>query len=252
MGIKDVAKRLAAGASVALATSGLSNCKDGGGAVLDPPPEPLQCSLASRGQTLTATARRSADTVTVTVSALPASPNVFASAWQVDSITSVVGATLGEVHLPNGGRLAPLTDSLTVPLVLPGGGTRASFTVNARLFGYAPLNDVCRVRRTLTIDVTTVGVQVHAAEPALPLSARDTAQVVLVARDGRVVELATRTSFAGPLHVSWSVTGGELDVASGSPVHWTLPAQPGIYQAELVIDYGLAGLAIDRLLLEVG
>ncbi len=52
MAIKDVAKRLAAGASVALATSGLSSCKDGGGTVVDPPPPPLQCSLAALGQTL--------------------------------------------------------------------------------------------------------------------------------------------------------------------------------------------------------
>ena len=37
MGIKDQAKRLAAGASVALATSGLTNCKEGGG-FCDPAP----------------------------------------------------------------------------------------------------------------------------------------------------------------------------------------------------------------------
>lgn len=74
---------------------------------------------------------------------------------------------------------------------------------------------------------------------------------VVLARSGRVVELAASTAFAGPREVSWSVSGGTLDLAAGSPVHWTLPAEPGIYLAEAVIDDGLAGLAIDRLLLEV-
>ncbi len=244
MGIKDVAKRLAAGASVALATSGLSSCKDGGGAVLDPPPPPLQCSLASQGQTLAASARRSGDTVTVAVSALTSNFEVNAYAWQVDSITSVVGATLGAVQLPK-----TIADSLKIALVLPSGGTQASFTVNARLFG--AVGQVCPVRRTFKVDITTVGVQVHQAEPALPLSARDSARIVPGERQGRVVELGARTTFAGPHTVSWAVTGGELDTAAGSPVCWTLPSAPGIYEAELVIDYGLAGLAIDRLMLEV-
>ncbi len=249
MGIKDAAKRLAAGASVALATSGLSNC-DHGGAV-DPAPPPLQCSLASEGQTLSATARRSADTVTVTVTALKPTANVYASSWQVDSISDVVGATLGRVVLPNGGKVAPITDTLKLALVLPAGGTQAAFTVHARLFGYNSQNP-CVLWRRFSVDVTTVGVKVHEAAPALPLEARDSARIVLGERRGRVVELAARTTFAGPRTLAWSVSGGELDAATGSPVRWTLPAEPGIYAAELVMDYGVAGLALDQLVLEVG
>ena len=94
--------------------------------------------------------------------------------------------------------------------------------------------------------------QVHDAEPALPLSARDSARIALVSREANVVELAAGTTFAGPSDVSWAVSGGKLDATAGSPVRWTLPAEPGIYQAELVIDYGEAGLAIDQLMLEVG
>ena len=247
MGIKDVAKRLAAGASVTLATSGLSSCRDGGGTVTDPPPPPFLCSMVGPGQSLTATARRSADTVNVTIASGPVDSMVGVSpGWQVDSVANVVGATLGTVRLPRPGS----TDSLQVALRLPGGGTRASFTVFGNLFGWT--NQSCPFRRTFTVDVTAVGVSVRDSAPELPLAARDTAQIVLGSRAGRVVELAARTTFAGPHGASWTVSGGELDASAGSPVRWTLPVEPRIYQAELVLDYGLAGFALDRLLLEVG
>jgi len=47
MGIKDQAKRIAAGASVAIATSGLSNCNDNG--AVDPAPPPLDYVRVSGG-----------------------------------------------------------------------------------------------------------------------------------------------------------------------------------------------------------
>lgn len=246
MGMRKHTRRLAAGASVALATSGLSSCKDGGGVVVDPAPEPLQCGFASSGQTLTATAKKTGDVVDVTVVGTGFVGYMMPAGWQVDSVSNVVGATLGTVRLPRPKSM----DTLQVSLTLPSGGTKASFTVNAKLFGW--INDVCPVRRTFTVDVTTIGVQVHDAEPALPLAARESARISMLARSGRVVELAAHTAFAGAHHAAWSVSGGELDAAAGSPVRWTLPEEPGIYQAELVVDYGDAGLAIDHLMLEVG
>jgi hypothetical protein len=47
------------------------------------------------------------------------------------------------------------------------------------------------------------------------------------------------------------LAAGELDVSAGPNVRWTLPAEPGIYQAELVVDYGADGFAFDVLLLEL-
>jgi hypothetical protein len=51
--------------------------------------------------------------------------------------------------------------------------------------------------------------------------------------------------------VSWEVTGGELDASTGAQVQWTLPTVPGIYQAEVLLDYGADGIAFDALMLEV-
>ena len=66
-----------------------------------------------------------------------------------------------------------------------------------------------------------------------------------------MVELQAATPYRGDRVVSWAVTDGELDTKTGSTVRWTLPPLPGIYQAELVIDFGDQGLALDTLLLEV-
>ena len=37
----------------------------------------------------------------------------------------------------------------------------------------------------------------------------------------------------------------------GNRLRWRLPSEPGLYQAELVIDYGPQGLSFDTLALEV-
>src|SRR5687768_5342582 len=54
MRIRKKSKTLAAGASVALATAGLSSCQDNG--AVDPPPPPLECNTVDEGETLSATA----------------------------------------------------------------------------------------------------------------------------------------------------------------------------------------------------
>jgi hypothetical protein len=51
--------------------------------------------------------------------------------------------------------------------------------------------------------------------------------------------------------VSWSVSGGAMLAREGSRLLWRLPAEPGLYQAELVIDYRDGGLSFDTLALEV-
>jgi len=111
---------------------------------------------------------------------------------------------------------------------------------------------MCTVLRTFVITISATGVQVTLAESdRLPLAARQRAEIRLGRQDGRAVELHAATPFLGERVVSWAVTAGVLDGRSGPTVRWTLPAEPGIYQAELVIDFGDEGLAIDTLMLEV-
>jgi hypothetical protein len=240
LGIRDQAKRIAAGAGVALATSGLSNCNDQG--AVDPPPPPLQCNSVGMGQTLAATATRTADTLDVNVR------NTLGSAsWQVDRVTAVSGATLLATRLP-----APRSnESLDITLRLESTTTtQASFTVDATLAGLS--NETCTVQRTFIVTISPTGVLVSLADAdRLPLAARQRAEIVLAQRDGHVVEMQAKTPWQGDRVTSWFVSDGSLDASSGSTVHWTLPATPGIYQAELVIDFGSDGLAFDMLLLEV-
>ncbi len=241
MGVKKQAARLAAGASVALATSGLSNCHNG--TVVDPVPPPLQCNVLSGGQSLVANGTRSGDTVAVAVQ--PGTFQGTSLVWTVDSVSDVVGATLRDVHLPG----SQLPDSLQLKLVFGGGSTQAAFTVNGTLYGFGASS--CTLRRTFQVTLAAGG-GVLISSGDLPLAARDSVRIALISQQDRVVELAALTDFPGTREFSWRVSDGDLDRPTGSTVRWTLPAAPGIYQAELVVDYGLAGLAVDQLLLEVG
>jgi len=240
VGIRDQAKRIAAGVSVAIATSGLSSCNDNG--AVDPLPPPLQCNTIGMGQSLDATASRNADTVEVTIS------NTLGLArWQTARVIDVTGATLVSTRLP-----APRSqESLGVVIRLASETTtQAAFTVEATLIGLT--DETCAVRRTFNVIITPTGVQVSRADfDQLPLAARQRAEIVLAHHDGRVVELQARTPYRGQREFAWSVTHGELNTATGETVRWILPRSPGIYQAELVIDFGRDGFAFDVLLLEV-
>ncbi len=48
------------------------------------------------------------------------------------------------------------------------------------------------------------------------------------------------------------MSGGEVVTAEGGSLTWRLPDTPGIYQAEVILDYGDDGFSIDTLQLEVG
>ena len=240
MEIKEQAKKVAASAGVALATTGLSGCFDNG--AVDPLPPPLQCNTVSNGQQLGVTANRTADTVSVTVR-----NNNNASTWRVDSVVAVSGGTILSTTLPQPGSLQPLgillkLDSSTT--------TEARFTVNATLTGFS--GEPCAVTRTFILTISASGVQVSAADTVdLPLAARQKANIVVARQEGSLLELVARTPYQGTAEISWSVTAGQLDISAGEAVRWIVPATPGLYQAELVIDYGVDGVAFDVLVIEV-
>lgn len=240
MGLRDQAKKAAASAAgMAFATSGLSSCNDNG--AVDPLPPPLECSTVNAGQSLAATATRMGDTVQVTLT----NEHPHAT-WQVRGVTNVVGATIAEIVLPEARTRQPLR--IAFALDNPS-TTTASFTLEAQLFG----NDVtCDVQRTFTLTISGGDVQIALTpRDRLPLAARQPAEIVVGARDGTTVELGARTRYWGLYEARWSATDGELDRRDGPRVRWTLPSQPGVYQLELLLDYGADGLALDTLLLEV-
>jgi hypothetical protein len=229
MGIKDTSKRAAAGVSVALATAGLSSCHNNG--AVDPPPPPLECNRVDGGQTLTATANLIARELRVTIR------NSAPGRWGSVEVTNVTGGVA---------RPVAADEPLTVLIDLAEGVTSGAFTLRGTLSGMG----TCAVSRTFTFTLGPGGAVVAMA-PSLPLSALQQARIAMVGRDGRDVRLAATTPFAGPQTVTWSVTGGEVLSREDGGLHWRLPAEAGLYQAELVVDYGVRGLSIDTLILEV-
>ena len=108
----------------------------------------------------------------------------------------------------------------------------------------------CAVSRMFTFSIGPAGVVVASADD-IPLPARQQARIAMIAREGHEVELLATTPFQGPSTVLWTVTGGEILSRDGARVRWRLPAEPGLYQAEVAVDYGRSGLSFDTLVLEV-
>jgi len=240
--LKDSATKAAtSAASIAAASCGLSTCHDGGGTVVDPVPPPLVCSTVSLGQSLRPSARNDGSAVIVTVQVTG-----FISRWQVTRVGDPVGAAITATSLP-----ATAADSLVVTLQPTSPSTtQMDFTIEGVLTGYR--NETCTIKRTLHVSVGATGVQVAETKlDSLPLSARHAAQIAVLTRTGRTLTLEARTTYGGPHGVAWEVTGGELDGAAHPRVEWTLPNEPGIYQAEVLLDYGADGVAFDTLMLEI-
>jgi hypothetical protein len=233
-------KKAAKSAGIAAATAGLSNCQNSCGTVVDPAPPPLICSDVASGQSLQASARQDLDSITVSVRAMGNISN-----WQITRVGDPVGGTISGTTLPKGAA-----DSLVIALRLAAPSTRIDFTVEGVLTGYR--NETCSIKRTFHVSFGATGVQVAETNlDSLPLSARHGAQIAVLGRDGRTLLLEARTQYGGAHHVSWEVTGGELDGGVARRARWTLPTVPGIYQAELLLDYGADGIAFDTLMLEV-
>jgi hypothetical protein len=230
--MKDKARKVAAGASVALATSGLSTCNDNG--AVDPPPPPLECNTVDEGESLTATATVAGTALQVSIR------NGSPSSWSAVAVTAVVGGTARPV--------TPAEPLVVVIDLTDDRVSEGSFRLTGELRGST--GNRCAVSRTFTFRLQAGGVVVASAKE-LPLAARQQARITLVGRDGREVQLEATTPFRGAAALAWTVTGGEVVSRKGARLHWRLPPEPGLYQAELVIDYGPSGLSFDTLVLEV-
>jgi hypothetical protein len=234
MGVKETAKQVAtAGAGVALAAAG---CHCGPNGAVDPPPAPLVCSDVGEGGTLSANGSLQGTTLLVTIA------NDDLGNWRAAEIVDLHGVSL--VSLEGLDR-----SHLDIKLQLTSEATRSgSFTVRGQL---ASGDTVCAVHRTFTF---TIGARVVIAAldaRSMPLASRHPAEIALLRRDGLEVELEARTGFTGPFRSTWFVSAGELLVQTGHRARWRLPDERGLYQAQLVLDYGSPGMAFDALSLEV-
>jgi len=249
MSVGDGLRKAAAGAAgVALATAGLSSCKNGNGGGLgavDPPPPPLQCNSVNNGQTLVGTASIRGDSAVVEIR-----HGGFPGVWRGPRITAVTGGSIGRITTPSDGTLAPFV------VAFPFGALQSlsvSFTFEGSLTDDA--GTVCPFRRTFILTATRTSATVaQITLDALPLPARQRAEIVVVAQagGGRSVTLEARTPYRGAHQRTWEVSAGVLSDLSAERVTWTLPEAPGIYSVELALDYGEDGMAFDAVMMEVG
>ena len=241
MSLKHSVQKAANAAGIAAATTGLSTCQNSCGTVVDPAPPPLICTDVASGQSLRPSATKDGDVVTVSVRVTGE-----VGLWQITRVGDPVGATVTATTLPS-----TSADPLIVTLRLTTASTtQIDFTVEGILTGFR--SETCNIKRTLHVSIGPAGVQVAETNlDSLPLSARHGAHIAVLGRAGRTLSLEARTMYGGPHQVSWEVTGGELDASSRRHAQWTLPSTPGIYQAELLLDYGADGIAFDTLMLEV-
>lgn len=240
MGLKETSKKLLSGATVALATTGLSSCA-GCGAV-DPPPPPLQCTTDLQdGTFLNATATLEGSTLAVVLDPYSYVPGQ----WQTLDLTNLVNATVVSVN-------AQSDATVVIVLDLAPSATTGSFRFMGELSGST---GTCSVARTYTFELLpsdggAAGQVLISAAGSLPLEAREQATIAMVRRDGNEVEVEARSRFAGPRTLSWEVSGGEIVSAEGSRMRWRLPAEPGLHQVEVLMDYGVHGFAFDALAIE--
>ena len=163
------------------------------------------------------------------------------SQWTDARVTSVVGGSA---------RPLALADPLVVIIDLTDETvTGGSFALSGTLKGY--VGDSCPVSRTFQFRIENETVVVTVADE-LPLSGREAVRIALRSRRGRQVELEAESSAGGDSTLTWTVTAGEIVRQDGPRLSWRLPAEPGLYQAQLVVDRGPRGLSFDALALEVG
>jgi hypothetical protein len=110
----------------------------------------------------------------------------------------------------------------------------------------------CVVSRTFTFDTSgATPVVADSGERTLPFESLHGAAIEVCSVEGPRVELRVRADRAAPTSVRWSVTAGETARTANGHMVWTLPDEPGLYQARLEVEFGRSGLAMDSVVFEV-
>lgn len=241
MALKDLsnlASRLRTGATIAVATASLTTCnKDG---AVDPAPPPADCSTPATTQLIGYASQNSDGTLSVSIET-----QYFGGAsFSNTQVTELVGVEIVS---------APTSSSGEIALVLrpsPAGTKSGSFHVTSTLKDAQ--NKTCGVDKVFTFTIMSGSVQISSRHiSALPLDVRYPAAIAMIAQEGSTLTLQAQSGYAGDKQLEWSVTGGVIEAQTGDHLRWQLPEAPGLYQVELVIDYGEGGFAIDHMTFEV-
>ena len=219
----------------------------GDGMVADAVPAPLVCTEVDHGQMMKAEGSVVGDVLTVTFSfdhyvegsqGWDGKPTIYAS----QGLGMVTGVEVqGETLV------------VTVKSFVGSDGGQLFFDGKLAGFGGPPSYGTidCAVSRVFEVKFVVGGaptIAENTAAPALPLEQRPKLALTLVGADG----LDARVRAAGVLEgsdVELDTTGGAV-TREGDFLRWRLPAEPGLYQLEVVMRRGGA-IATSALAVEV-
>lgn len=218
----------------------------GDGLISDAVPPPLECSVVKEGQMIGPSATLDAGTLTIDLGFKDYVEGAIAwSATPSISVAPELGA-LGAVTVQG--------TSLTLTVTLTPGATKGTVTLTGDLAGFGPppgyAQITCPVTRVFNVDLGGASPQIAEAAPLvpLPIDQRPRFALALVGADG----LRARVHAAGVPEgaaVEIDATGGEAR-REGAFVDWVLPAEPGLYQLEVVVRRGRS-IATSALAVEV-
>jgi hypothetical protein len=238
MGARERAKRAATAAvSVSLATAGLSSCNDNG--AVDPLPPPFVCADNSAGQALGAigSLRDLELGILIRSSVL--------LRWVSAEVTKVVNATVLNVTVPDNG-FGGVSVSLQLDSASVGSGSFDFQSVAQSEDGQR-----CEISRTFQFSIVD-GVTISLSEvKPLPLGARQMPTIFVQRREGTRIELGATSAYPNPRSIDWTATEGSVKKLADDQVEWTVPQKAGMYQIEVVMDYGDDGFGFDAMAVEV-
>lgn len=228
MSHKESAKKLI----LAVATAGLTTC-DGIGAV-DPAPDPLVCGDVDKGQTLGAQGTYDGQVLTITLSS-----GDFYGWDEAPAVTAVSGMGISNVDT---------TDlySIGITATFNAGETTGVFKVTGT---FSDGQTTCDVTREFTVTLNGTDVQITLLDQ-IPLAPRRHAGIEMLRRDDLSVDLRAHGA-SKEEKVAWTPTGGHVEAKDDGSARWQLPAEPGVYQVEMLIDRGEQGFSHDTLTIEV-
>jgi hypothetical protein len=223
------------GRAVSLGTAGLTSCCSSGS--VDPPPPPPRCENLNALRDLhPSVSTGEAGALLVRVEYVGQEASSIAD----PRVSVVEGASVRGIRLEAGSRRVSIELLPATPAP-----SRVFFVLDGAFAGFPG----CAFQRGFTITFDG-GPSIAESRTALPFAQQPRAAIAVAGRDGRRVTLRAVASPPGR-HLAWSVSGGTFEPGRGERIVWLLPDEPGLYQAELFVDHGDDGFALDTLVLEV-
>ncbi|MBI5533179.1 MAG: hypothetical protein HY898_10710 [Deltaproteobacteria bacterium] len=172
--------------------------------------------------------------------------------WSDVSVHDLVGAELEKIQVLDKGVIIRLRMNGDAGSDAGGSSPAGSFSVRANTYPPEPTNntDSCKtLDKTLEFRIENGKAVVYDKLATSRFGDGPGVRIAVVGQNGCSVELRPVSQRQGA--TEWTVSGGVLESSTEGNMRWTLPDEPGLYMAELVVTGGSQGFGRDVLLVEV-